>query len=76
MLVCSLLCILDLGEDGHLDNDLWRFEKITDRVMYSDCEIGLRNASKRVSVAGKNEGGLFFLLFYVVSTPFRNRTWM
>lgn len=37
--VCSLLCILDLGEDGHLDNDLWRFAKITDRVMYSYYEI-------------------------------------
>lgn len=36
--VCSLLCILDLGEDGHLDNELWRFVIITDRVIYSYSE--------------------------------------
>lgn len=39
MLVCSLPCILDLGKDGHPDNDLRRSEEITDKAMFSHCEI-------------------------------------
>lgn len=41
VLVCSLPRILDLGKDGHPDDDLRRFERIADRVIFSRCDIQL-----------------------------------
>lgn len=38
VLFCSLLYILDLGEDGHPENDIRGFEKITDMVILPHCE--------------------------------------